>query len=154
MSGSCGWRDPPYESTIRRVFRKDVKIARLKEVPLFAECSRRELAAIAAIADEIRFPEGRTLIREGAVGREFIVVLDGSVEVRRGGRRVPLRGDTSSFGEAALLTGARRNATVTATSPVQALVITSRAFRRLLEDSPAIQRKIFAILAARLADAD
>lgn len=131
-----------------------MKVARLKEVPLFAECSRRELASIAAIADEIRFPAGRTLIREGAVGREFVVVLDGSVEVRRGGRRVPLRGDTSSFGEAALLTGARRNATVTATSPVQALVITGRAFQRLLEGSPAIQRKILASLAARLADTD
>jgi CRP-like cAMP-binding protein len=136
------------------VFRKNAKIARLKQVPLFSECSQRELAEIAAIADEMRFSEGRTLIKEGAVGREFIVVLDGSVEVRRGGRRLPVKGDATSFGEVALLTGARRTATVTTTSPVQALLITDRAFRRLVEDSPGIQRKIMASLAARLDDAD
>jgi CRP/FNR family cyclic AMP-dependent transcriptional regulator len=136
------------------VFRKDVKIAWLKRVPLFSGCSRRELGEIAAIADEMRFPEGRTLIKEGAVGRELFVVLDGTVEVRRGGRKLTPKGDTSFFGEAALLTGARRNATVMTTSPVQALVITDRAFRRLLGDSPAIQRRILDTLAARLADAD
>ena len=136
------------------MFRKNAKIALLQQVPLFSECSQRELANIAAIADEIHFPEGRTLIREGAVGREFIVVVEGSVEVRRRGRRVPLKGGTSFFGEAALLTGAPRNATVTTTSLVQALLITSQAFTRLLEDSPAIQGKILASLAARLADAD
>jgi len=136
------------------MFKKNAKIARLKQVPLFSECSQRELAEIAAIADEMHFPEGRTLIKEGAVGREFIVVLDGSVEVRRNGRRLPARGDASFFGETALLTGARRTATVTAASAVRALLITDRAFRRLLEDSPGIQRKIMASLAARVVDAD
>jgi CRP-like cAMP-binding protein len=134
------------------VFKKDAKITLLRQLPLFSECSQRELAAIAAIADEIHFPEGRTLIREGAVGREFIVVVDGSVEIRRGGRRVPLKGGTSFFGEAALLTGAPRNATVTTTSPVRALLITGQSFTRLLEQSPTIQGKILASLALRLAD--
>lgn len=135
------------------MFRKDVKIAWLKRVPLFSACSRRELGEIAAIADEMRFPAGRTLIKEGALGREFFVILDGTVEVRRGGRKLPAKGDMTFFGEAALLTGAPRSATVTAVSPVQALVITDRAFHRLLDHSPAIQRKILASLAERLADA-
>jgi CRP/FNR family cyclic AMP-dependent transcriptional regulator len=134
------------------MFRKDAKVELLKRVPLFSECSRRELGEIAAIADEMRFPQGRTLITEGAAGREFFVIVDGTVEVRRGRRRVALEGGPSFFGEAALLTGKPRNATVTTTSPVQALVITDRAFHRLLRDSPSIQRKIIASLAARLAD--
>lgn len=134
------------------MFKKDAKIALLKTLPLFSECSQRELARIASIADEIRFPEGRTLIKEGAAGREFIVVVDGTVEVRRGGKLVPLKGGTSFFGEAALLTGAPRNATVTTTSGVRALVITGPAFNRLLQESPSIQGKIVASLALRLAD--
>lgn len=134
------------------MFKKDAKIALLKQVPLFSECSRRELAEIAAIADEVNFPEGSTLIQEGATGREFIIVVDGTVEVRRGGRRLPPKGGMSFFGEAALLTGAPRNATVTTTSPVLALLITDRAFTRLLKESPQIQQKILASLAARLAD--
>jgi CRP/FNR family cyclic AMP-dependent transcriptional regulator len=136
------------------VFRKDVKIDLLRQVPLFSGCSRRQLGEIASIADEMRFPAGRTLIAEGRRGREFFVLVDGTVEVRRGGRRVATMGGGSFFGEAALLTGKPRNASVTAVSPVQALVITDRAFRRLLEDSPAIQGKILASLAERLAAAD
>jgi len=134
------------------MFRREVKVELLRSVPLFSGCSQRELGRIAAIADEMRFPEGRTLIREGGIGREFFVVVDGTVEVRRRGRRVALEGGPSYFGEAALLTGKPRNASVTTTSPVQALVITDRAFHRLLKDSPAIQGKILASLAARFAD--
>jgi CRP-like cAMP-binding protein len=134
------------------VFGKDAKVARLKQVPLFARCSKRELAEIAAAADEMHFPPGRELIQEGATGREFIVVLDGEVEVRRGGKRIPLKGG-AFFGEAALLTGAPRNATVTTSSDVTALVLTDRAFKRLLEGSPAIQGKLLASLAERVAEA-
>jgi CRP-like cAMP-binding protein len=134
------------------VFSKNAKIDRLKHVPLFSECSRTELADVAGVADEVHFPAGRTLIKQGATGRELIVVLDGKVEVSRNGRRIPLRGDSSFFGEAALLTGRRRNATVKTASPVRALVITDRAFTRLLKDSPTIQRKLLASLASRLAD--
>jgi CPA2 family monovalent cation:H+ antiporter-2 len=134
------------------MFGKDAKVAQLRDVPLFSHCSKSELAEIAAAADELQFPPGRELITEGARGREFVVVLDGEVEVRRGGRRVPLKGG-QFFGEAALLTGAPRNATVTTTSDVTALVLTDRAFKRLLERSPAIQGKLLASLAERVAEA-
>jgi CRP/FNR family transcriptional regulator, cyclic AMP receptor protein len=136
------------------MFRKDVKIDLLRQVPLFSGCSRRQLGEIATIADELRFPPGRTLIVEGRRGREFFVLVDGTVEIRRGGRPVVQVGGGSFFGEAALLTGRPRNASVTAVSPVQALVITDRAFHRLLRESPDIQGKILASLAERLADAD
>jgi CRP-like cAMP-binding protein len=135
------------------VFTKNAKVELLKRVPLFSDCSRRELAEIATIADEIHFPAGMALMTEGDVGKEFVVVVDGTVEVRRGGRVVPLKGDATFFGETALLTGTPRNATVTTTSPVQALVITGRSFGRLLTDAPGIQRKILVSLAARLPDA-
>lgn len=132
------------------MFSKDAKVKRLGEVPLFSECSKRQLAEIAAIADELHLPAGRTFIKEGASGREFVVVLDGTVEVTRNGRRLRQTGGPF-FGEAALLTGAPRNASVTTTSPVQALVITERAFDRLLRDQPTIQRKVIAALGARAA---
>jgi len=135
------------------VFTKNAKVELLKQVPLFSDCSRRELTEIATITDEIHFPAGSALMEEGDAGKEFVVVVDGTVEVRRGGRRIPLKGGTNFFGETALLTGTPRNATVTTTSPVRALVITGRSFGRLLSDSPGIQRKILVSLAARLPDA-
>lgn len=130
-----------------------MKLRRLKEVPLFSGCSKRELEEIAAVADEIVFPAGRTLIRQGATGREFIVVLDGDVEVRRDGRELP-RGDANYFGEVALLTGAPRNATVTTTTQVDALVLTARAFDRIVATSDSIRRKVIASLASRLPPGD
>jgi len=134
------------------MLKKNAKIEKLKQVPLFSECSSAELARIASVADEISFRAGRTLMKEGAPGREFVVVLEGTVEVRKRGRKVPIKGDDDFFGEMALLTDAPRNATVTTTSEVQALVVTDRAFRRLLDDSPQIHRKILAALAARIDD--
>jgi CRP-like cAMP-binding protein len=133
------------------MFGKNAKIELLKGVPLFAECSKTELAHIAQIADEIGFPAGRTLIEGGKPGREFFVIADGTVEVRRGGRKLPQRGESSAFGEMALLTGKPRNATVTTTSPVRALVIGDRAFKQLLQDVPSLSAKLLATLAARLA---
>src|SRR4249920_801225 len=99
------------------MFHKNAKIELLKSVPLFADCSKSDLAHVAQIADEISFPAGRTLIEEGKTGREFFVIAEGTVEVRRGGRKLPPRGDQSSYGEMALLTGKPRSATVTTTSP-------------------------------------
>jgi CRP/FNR family cyclic AMP-dependent transcriptional regulator len=129
----------------------NTKIAAMGRVPLFARCSKKELAKIAGIADEIDVPSGRTLTREGDRGREFFVVLEGAAEVRRETRSLsPLRaGDF--FGEIALVTDKARTATVTATSPMRMLVITDRAFRELLRTSPEIQGKVLQAVADRLA---
>ena len=132
------------------MFGKNAKVELLGRVPLFAECSKRELAYIAQVADKVDFPAGRVLIEEGKLGREFFVIADGSVEVRRGGRKLPQRGDAHSYGEIALMNGKPRSATVTTTSPVRALVITGRDFRQLLADVPSLSTKLLASLAARI----
>ena len=133
------------------MLRKDAKIELIRRVPLFAGCSKRELASIASLADELTFEVGRTLIREGDRGREFIVVVEGEVEVRKKGRKLPKRGDDSFFGELALLTDAPRSATVQTTTPVRALVIGVNDFQRLLSSSTQIKSKVLRSLAERLA---
>ena len=85
------------------MLRKDAKIELLRRVPLFSGCSKRELGEIASLADELRFEAGRTLIQEGKRGHEFIVVVEGTVEVTKGGRKLRARGDDTFFGELALL---------------------------------------------------
>ena len=59
---------------------KDAKIELLRSVPLFEGCSRRELAQIAALADELDLPEGRELTQEGARGKEFVILVEGEGE--------------------------------------------------------------------------
>jgi CRP/FNR family transcriptional regulator, cyclic AMP receptor protein len=130
---------------------RNAKVELLKRSRLFAGCSKRQLAVIAMIADEIDIPNGKSFIRQGERGREFFAVIEGDVEVRKNGRRVKTRGGSEFFGEIALISGSPRTATVTAVSPVRALVITDRHFRSLMRSSPDLQLKVLQALAERLA---
>jgi CRP-like cAMP-binding protein len=133
------------------VLRRNEKVELIKKVPLFANCSKRELEEIAHIADEIDLNEGKEMTREGSRGREFFVLLEGEADVTKQGRSINKLGSGDFFGEIALVADSPRTATVTATSPVRALVITDRSFRRLLEEQPEIQTKVLQELAERLA---
>ncbi len=131
--------------------RRNQKVELIKRVPLFSRCSRKELDEVAQLADEIDLNEGKEMTKEGRPGREFFVLLDGKADVKRNGRRINTLGEGDFFGEIALVSRAPRTATVVATTPVHALVITDRSFRRLLEHSPQIQAKVLEALAERLA---
>jgi CRP-like cAMP-binding protein len=133
------------------MLRKNAKMELLKRVPLFAGLSNAELGEVALIADEVDFPAGKELIREGDRGREFVVIVKGDVELRKNGRKLPMRGGSEFFGEMALLTSAPRSATVVTVTPLRALVIEERAFRALVDKHPSIQGKLLRTLAQRLA---
>jgi CRP-like cAMP-binding protein len=132
------------------VLRKNRKIELIRSVPLFSGCSKKELERISMIADEIDFKSGKTLIKEGSSGREFFVLADGTAEVSRKGRQIDTAGPGEFFGEMALLTDQPRNATVTTTSDVDALVITAASFRNLVESNPLIALKVMRAVADRL----
>jgi len=132
------------------MLRRNRKIDLLKEAPFFAGCSKKELAQVAQIADELDFRAGKTLIKEGSSGREFFVLIDGTAEVRRKGRKIDTAGPGDFFGEMALLSDQPRNATVVTTSPVDVLIITARNFRALVESNPLIALKVMRAVADRL----
>ena len=122
----------------------------LADVPLFARCSRREVADIAGIAAEQEFAPGAALTREGEPGSSFYVLLEGTVEVSRGGESLGTRSRGDFFGEIALLAHSARTASVTTTSPVKALVIPDRAFRALIGRQPDLQLKVLDALSERV----
>lgn len=124
----------------------------LKQVPLFATCSKRQLEAIAVIADEFDQREGATLATQGDRGREFVVLIEGTAEVKRNGRRIASLGPGDFFGEMALLADQPRMANVVTSSEVRVLVITDRAFAQLLHADPAVQSKVLSVVAARVAE--
>jgi CRP-like cAMP-binding protein len=133
---------------------RDHKAELLRQVPLFSGCSKKELHKIAAIADEIDLREGKVLTRQGGPGREFFVLLEGSVEVARDGNRINALGAGDFFGEMGLISQKPRNATITTTSPVRTLVITETNFRRLLRDDPRISMKVLETVAERTPPSD
>ena len=130
--------------------RRDAKIELLKSVPLFAGCSKNELRQLAKTADEIDLRQGTVLTREGRPGREFFVLIDGTAEVTRKGKKIADLGPGDWLGEIALITDSPRTATVTATSPVDVLVITDRRFRSVVETMPSIALKVLACVGERL----
>jgi CRP-like cAMP-binding protein len=136
--------------TFRVRLRKDAKVSLLAKVPLFEQCSRRQLAKIAAIAHEIECPAATPVVREGDAGSELFIVVHGEVDVRSGARRVATLREGNFFGEIAVITGSPRTATVTTGTPMRALVIPSRDFRKLLQDSPDIQFNVLQEVSRRL----
>lgn len=131
--------------------RKNAKVELIKRVPLFSQCSKRELAEVAAVADEIDLREGKELTRQGRPGREFFVLIEGEADVRKNGRKIRTLKGGDFFGEIALVSSKPRTATVVAATPVRVLVVTDRSFKRLLERSPTIQLKVLQALAERIA---
>ena len=132
------------------MLRKDVKVEMISHVPLFATCSKTELRKIASLADEIDLPAGTRLTKEGASGKEFVVIVKGRADVVRRGKKLRSLGNGDFLGEIALVTGTPRTATVTTTEPTRALVITAPAFRTLLRNTPSMQLKVLDALASRL----
>jgi len=127
----------------------DAKTERLKQVPLFRQCSKRGLARIASLADELDLPAGRALMTEGASGREFVVLVEGVADVTRDGEVVNTLGPGDFLGEISLVTGQPRTATVTTRSPAKLLVMSAPAFRSLLDWAPRIRRRVTAAAALR-----
>ena len=129
---------------------KNTKIELIKTIPLFARLSRKELAEVAALADEIDFPGGKEIIREGERGREFFVLVDGGADVIRSGQRIAHLAKGDFVGEIAVIARVPRNATVKTTEPTRALVITDQALRGLLRRMPDMQLKVLQAVAERL----
>ena len=129
---------------------KNAKIELLKRVPLFAGCSKAELREVALSTDEIDLRDGHVLTREGRSGREFFILVEGTASVTQDGTTIAELKEGDWFGEIALLTHRPRTATVTATSPVRVLVLTDRAFRRVVETMPRIALKVLASVGQRL----
>jgi CRP/FNR family cyclic AMP-dependent transcriptional regulator len=126
----------------------------LSAVPLFSQCSKRDLATVARLANEVQLPADHTLMSEDArVAYSFFVLIEGAAEVRRGSRLVAHLGPGDFFGELALILRRPRTATVTLTAPSRLLAISAHNFKPLLLESPEIQFKLLEALAERLATA-
>jgi CRP-like cAMP-binding protein len=136
-----------------RLFSQNVKVEALKRAPLFEGLSKKELAELARVTDDLKVEPGTVLCREGKVGREFFVIVDGTAEVTKRGKRIARRSGGEFVGEIALLKTTKRTATVTATTPLRCFVLTQADFRRVLEENPGVQLKVMQALAERL-DAD
>jgi CRP-like cAMP-binding protein len=135
-----------------RLFSQDTKVQALKGVPLFASLSHKELVQLERVCEDLEVESGRVLCKEGEIGHEFFVLVEGKVQVIRNGRRVATLTGGDFLGEIALVTDLPRTATVTAETHVRLFVLTTREFDAVLDRNPKVERKVLRALARRLAE--
>ena len=125
---------------------------RLRAIPLFSGLTKQELRRVSGLMTPITIAAGRQLIKEGDVGREFMIILDGSAAVRRRGRKIADLGPGDFLGEVSVLSGAPRTADVVATTDMTVEVLTGGELSSLLDENVKMTKKILMGALSRLAE--
>lgn len=125
-------------------------IAALASIDIFSGLSKKELAAIDRLMTPIEIKAGKEFIREGSVGREAFIVVDGTASVWRNGKLIASVEKGAIMGEMALLAGTPRSATVRAETDVTVEVLNRGEFEQLLDESPGLARKLLTATIKRI----
>jgi diguanylate cyclase (GGDEF)-like protein len=114
----------------------------LGRLPLFAGLRRHELERLARGAEDMEVKTGRVLCREGDVGRQFFVIVEGEVELSRDGRQVRRLGHGAFFGETALIEREPYTTSAIAVTDVRFIVLSSQAFSSLIHGNPVVETRV------------
>lgn len=126
----------------------------LKEVPLFANLTQRQLKAVAKACTEVHHEDGATIMRELEDGQQMLAITSGTAAIVRNGRTVARVGKGDVVGEMSLIDGYPRSASVVARSEVEGVVIYGTAFRKLLDEHPSMTQKLLLAQTERLRETD
>jgi len=127
----------------------DPKISLLRTVPGFAALPDRDLARLASCFDEAQVGAGMVLAREGGLGHELVLIVEGQATVTRAGATEGELGPGALVGETAVLGPIPHWSRVVARTPMRVLVAGPESFRTLGSD-PGLLRQVATTLATRL----
>jgi len=128
----------------------DDKARLLARVPLFARLDATALASVGTLVDEVGVDAGTVLMTEGRAGREFFIILEGTVAVTKGGNPLATLRAGDFLGEIALVDNGPRTATATAVTACRLLVLAHREFDSLLDKHADVRRAVLQALAERV----
>jgi CRP/FNR family transcriptional regulator, cyclic AMP receptor protein len=124
------------------------------DIDLFKGCTRSERDRVSTLTTGLFVREGRALCRQGSIGSEAFVIVEGEASVEIDGARVATLGPSDVFGEMALLDGGPRIATVRALTPTKVLVLNRSEFSSMLAVAPDVAKRILEAVSRRLREAD
>ncbi len=130
------------------------RLSRLSSVRLFSECSKKELAILDRLADDLDIGAGDEVVVQGEYGHACYVVMDGEATAVRDGEVIGKVGPGEAIGELAVIEPGTRTATVTADTDMVLLAMNSPEFLTALEDVPALSRAVTRSLAKRLREVE
>jgi small-conductance mechanosensitive channel/CRP-like cAMP-binding protein len=144
---------------VARVERKQRQVTdRLREgltrIELFRGLAQEELDVLAKSVKIAPFAAGEIVTRQDAKANWLYVLTQGQVEIRVNlpdgdTKRVHMLSAPDFFGEMALITGGRREASVIAITDIECLRVDRAAFGALLERRPEIAKEVAEVLAER-----
>jgi serine phosphatase RsbU (regulator of sigma subunit) len=132
----------------------------ISNVPLFASIPPDERAALADELQQVAYPAGSLLMREGERGDGVYIILSGMFEIFKelgtpDERLFGRRGAGEVLGEMGLLNqDGRRTASARAASDAQVIRMTRPDFERLLGRYPTIAYEMLRMLSTRLRDSN
>jgi CRP-like cAMP-binding protein len=135
-----------YDESVYRMY--------LAEVPMFARCTTAQLDLVGRLGEADVYQPGQDIVREGDAGDGFYLVTGGRAQVRRGDHDVAELGPGDYFGELSLFDPAPRNATVRAIDTVNCVMLAPDAFRRALDEIPAVRHALLHGMAHRIHELD
>jgi CRP/FNR family transcriptional regulator, cyclic AMP receptor protein len=129
---------------------REEKIRHLERVPIFEDCSLKQLRSIADISKIVEVPERTVLCRSGEPGEEFFILIDGTAHVTVSPKKRASIRPGEFFGEMSLLDGEPRSATVKAKTDLRVLVIERLHFWKLLREVPELTERMLVTLSRRI----
>lgn len=133
------------------------EVQMLRRVPLFSGIDAGKLKLLAFASNRVCYREGQELFHQGDEGDAAYVVLSGVVDVYKdspaGDEKIASVGCCSVVGEIAILCGTVRNATVKASTTVEALRISKDCFLKVLSTCPRSMAETMRVVGERLATA-
>jgi CRP/FNR family transcriptional regulator, cyclic AMP receptor protein len=122
----------------------------LGTVPFFSGLDEKKRKSLVSEGKEMTYKAGDSIVREGAMGIGFYLILDGKAEVRKGGKVLATLGRGQFFGEMSLIDELPRSADVIAVSPIKCWALTSWAFAALVKTNPEVALHMLKEMVKRL----
>jgi CRP-like cAMP-binding protein len=125
------------------------KVIAMEGVELFKNLNADQLSRIASIAREVKHPRGKVLLEPSKPMDALLVVVDGSVELARGGEVLHVAKQNDVLGAWALFDDDPMPVTATTVEDTRLLRIGRDDFYDLLSDNVEITAAVFSTLVKR-----
>jgi CRP-like cAMP-binding protein len=130
------------------------RLEALQGLSLFAHCNRKQLEYVDSRTDQVSIPAGEVLIHEGRLNHTFFLLMEGEVEITRGGEAVAARGPGDFFGEISMVDRGEATATVTAATDSTFLVMSHQQFRDAVMADDDILAPVLRAIQVRMPDGE
>ena len=122
----------------------------IRNAPLFAELSKKDIKSLAAALTPQNFPAGTVILEQGKPGVGFFVVANGTATVKIKGKTIRTIEPGEHFGEVALIDDGTRMAEITAETDLECFALPAWQFRAFIKDHPDVAWALMQSLVKRI----